>query len=145
MMKKEKAFYIDAEIRMNLQFKNKSSVIVHMAHDFKGHSQFTPEHGAKREAYFGFRDDITVNGHKHTSAYSNMLSPDESKTMHFNQVASYKIYDRYQREGGFKNKHISPCGVFVIDPNGDPITNRVTHFHDPFIAADFLKFLRKRK
>jgi hypothetical protein len=64
---------------------------------------------------------------------------------HCIQVASYKIYDRFAREKGFRDQHISPSVVTVINPNAKRETELINVFHDVEDGANFLTWLRNKK
>ena len=70
-----------------------------------------------KAALMGTRDHIYVAGHKHESAYSVLKDPIQGITMHAIKVASYKVYDRYAKERGFRDNSLSPCALTVIDPS----------------------------
>ena len=93
----------------------------------------------------GTRDHIYVAGHKHESAYSVLKDPINGIAMHALKVASYKIYDRYAQEKGFRDNALSPCAVTVINP-GLPETHpdMVKIFWEPEEGAAYLGWLRSR-
>lgn len=65
--------------------------------------------------------------------------------MHAIQIASYKIHDRYAREKGFRDQHLSPCAVTVIDPSLPPThPDLIKVFWDAAEGADYLKFKRTK-
>lgn len=138
------SMYQTSEARLNLRFPNGEEVRVNARHDFAGHSQYNPAHGSMKAAQFGLRDHILVNGHTHVSGYGVVKDPAEGIVCHCVQVASYKIYDRYARDKGFRDQHISPCAVTIIDPDA-PEASKVTLFWEPEAAADYLTFLRNRR
>ena len=69
--------------------------------------------------------------------------PQDDRVCHAIQVASYKLYDRYARDKGFKDQHVSPAVLTVIDPKAAP-AGYVTVFHDINNGVDYLTYLRKR-
>src|SRR5436309_7547738 len=105
-----------SEVRIGLKFRRGRDVTINARHDFKGHSLYNPAHGAMKSLLQGIRDDIALCGHKHTSGYGVLKDPATGKIGHAIQIASYKLIDRYAKEGGFRDQHISPCVVTVIDP-----------------------------
>jgi hypothetical protein len=93
----------------------------------------------------GVRDHVAVAGHKHESAYAVLKDPDSGITMHACKVASYKTYDRYSKERGFRDMTLSPCAVTIIDPYLSPEhPDLVKVFWDPDEGVDFLKFKRRK-
>lgn len=105
---------------------------------------WNPVHAVTKAAQLGIRDDILICGHKHTSGYGVVKSPDDGRVCHAIQVASYKVFDRYAREKGFRDQHISPCAVTIIDPD-DHGPNRITVFWDSVRAAEYLTCLRSKR
>jgi len=138
------ALYKSSECRMSLKSPNGKQVRVNARHDFAGHSQWNPAHGAMKAAQFGTHDHILVNGHKHVSGYGVIKDANSGVVSHCIQVASYKIYDRYAKERGFRDQHISPCAVTIIDPYARDQAGLVQTFWDADLAADFLTFLRRK-
>ena len=133
------AHYVPHRYRVKLKFPNGAEVVVNSRHDWPGHSQWNPTHGPLKAAELGHRDDVYVAGHKHISGYQNFKAGDGS-IIHAARVASYKIYDEYATQRGFRDHTISPCLVFVIDPTDDT-PDRIKHFWCPYRAAQYLKFL----
>lgn len=96
--------------------------------------------------FFGVRDHIAIAGHTHESAYGLLKDPDSGIVCHAIRVASYKVYDRFAREKGFRDQHLGPACVTVIDPRlpGDH-PDMIKLFWDPREGADFLTWKRGRK
>lgn len=140
------AFYQDSEVRIALRFPAQREVRVNCRHDFAGRSQYNPAHGPMKSLFFGVRDHIAIAGHTHESAYGVLKDPETSITMHAIRVSSYKVFDRYAREKGFRDQHLGPSCVTVIDPRL-PATHPglVKVFWDPFEGAEFLTWTRSRK
>jgi hypothetical protein len=65
--------------------------------------------------------------------------------MHCLQVASYKIYDRYAREKGFRDQAISPGAMIVIDPHAKNDAAFIQVFHDFDLGVEFLAYLRSKQ
>ncbi|WP_461554679.1 hypothetical protein [Sulfuriferula sp.] len=140
------ATYQDSEARLQLNFPNGKHVRINARHDFTGHSMYNPVHGATKALHFGIRDHVAVCGHKHVSGYGVLKDPDSGITMHALQIASYKVYDRYAREKGFRDQALSPCAVTVINPDLDPQSpDLIKVFWDADEGANYLKFLRRKK
>lgn len=143
ILKQQDALYQSSEVRLNLKFPNRREVRVNAHHDFPGHSMWNAAHGSSKAAQMGFRDHILINGHRHTSGYNKVKCPSTGIISHCLQVASYKIYDRYSREKGFRDQHISPCVVTIIDPYASEVS-LVQVFDEPGEAAEFLTFKRRK-
>lgn len=134
-----------SEARIALNFPNGAQVVVNARHDFAGNSQWNPAHGAMKAIQMGLRDHLTIHGHKHVSGYGIIKDAATGRVCHAVPVASYKIFDRYAKERGFRDQAISPCVLTVIDPaipetSGD----MVKVFFDPHEGADYLKFKRRQ-
>ncbi len=136
--------YAPSQVRINLQFPAGRDIRINCRHDFKGHSMYNPAHGAAKALLMGVRDHIAICGHKHTSGYNTLKDPATGIIGHAVQVASYKIHDRYQKEAGFKDQHISPCAVTILDPEAEDEADVVQHFWRPERAAFYLTCLRER-
>lgn len=138
------ALYEPSEARLGLRFPNKRQVIINARHDFAGSSQWNPTHGPMKAAQLGLRDDVLICGHKHQSGYSPLKDPDTGKILHCIQVASYKRYDRYAREKGFRDQSLSPCVLTVIDPDATNPANLIQVFWDADRGAEYLTWLRSK-
>lgn len=138
------AMYEASEARVQITFPAGAPVVVNARHDFKGSSQWNPAHGPMKAAQLGIRDDIMICGHYHKSGYSPLKDPDSGRVCHCIQVSSYKVYDRYAREKGFRDQSLSPCVMTVVDPTAQLAVNRVQVFWDPFRGTEYLKFLRDK-
>lgn len=137
--------YEASQVRLALQFPNKRICTINARHDFAGNSQWNPTHGVMKAAQLGMRDDILVCGHKHVSGYQPLKIPGEDRIAHCIQVASYKVFDRYAKERGFRDQHISPAVLTVIDPSATSAAGFVTVFHEVDEGVEYLKWKRARK
>jgi hypothetical protein len=98
-----------------------------------------------KAALMGTRDHLYVAGHKHESAYSVLKDAISGITMHTMKVASYKIYDRYAKERGFRDNCLSPCALTTINPDlpsNHPDLIKV--WWEPEEGAEYLTWLRNR-
>jgi len=135
----------DHGVRMALNFPNRSSVMVNARHDFAGNSIYNPAHGVMKATHFGTRDHLSICGHKHVSGYGVLKDPDSGRVCHALQIASYKVYDRYAKERGFRDSSLSPCAVTVIDPAlPDHHADKIKVFWEAEDGADYLKFKRRK-
>jgi hypothetical protein len=137
--------YEASQVRLRLVMPNKRTCTINARHDFAGHSQWNPAHGVMKAAQMGVRDDILVCGHKHVSGYQPLKIPGEDRIAHCLQVASYKIFDRYAKERGFRDQHVSPAVLTIIDPAATRPEGFVQVFHDVELGVEFLNFMRARK
>jgi hypothetical protein len=143
--KQQNSLYKSSEARIALRFPNGAEVRVNARHDHSGSSIWNPAHGPMKAALMGTRDHIYVAGHKHESAYSVLKDPIQCITMHAIKVASYKVYDRYAKERGFRDNSLSPCALTVIDPSlPHDHPDMVKVFWEPEVGADYLRWLRSR-
>lgn len=139
------ALYEATEARIGLKFPNGREVVINARHDFAGGSMWNPTHGPMKAAQMGVRDDVVICGHKHKSGYSPLKDPESGKVMHCLQVASYKRYDRYAREKGFRDQSLSPCVVTVIDPDATDPVNMIQVFWSSTQGAEYLTYLRSKR
>lgn len=139
------ALYKSSEARIALRFPNGREVRINARHDHAGSSIWNPAHGPMKAAMLGTRDHIYVAGHKHESAYSVLKDAINGITMHAIKVASYKVYDRYAKEKGFRDNALSPCVLTLIDPNlPSEHPDMVKVFWEPEEGAEFLKWKRRK-
>ncbi len=138
------ALYQSSECRLSVN-SGKHSIVINARHDFAGHSMWNPAHGVMKAVQMGTWDHISVCGHKHVTGYMPLKSP-SGRICHAMQVSSYKIFDRYAREKGFRDQNISPAMVAVVNPaypDNDP--RMITILHDVAEAAEFLRWKRERE
>jgi hypothetical protein len=143
--KHQNSLYKSSEARIALRFPSGLEVRVNARHDHSGSSIWNPAHGPMKAALMGTRDHLYVAGHKHESAYSVLKDAISGITMHAMKVASYKIYDRYAKERGFRDNCLSPCALTTINPalpSDHP--DLIKAFWDPEEGADYLTYLRRR-
>jgi hypothetical protein len=142
--KQQGALYQSSEARIALKFPNGAEVRVNARHDHAGSSIWNPAHGPMKAALMGTRDHIYVAGHKHESAYSVLKDAITGITMHAVKVASYKVYDRYARDKGFRDNALSPCVLTTINPLlREDHPDMVKVWWEPEEGADYLRFLRR--
>ena len=143
--KQQDALYKSSEARIALRFPNGREVRVNSRHDHAGSSIWNPAHGPMKAAIMGTRDHLYVAGHKHESAYSVLKDPINNIAMHALKVSSYKVYDRFAKERGFRDNTLSPCALAVINPNLPPEhPDLIKIWWDPEEGADYLRRLRSR-
>jgi hypothetical protein len=135
------ALYLPCEARLRLDFPSGEPLTVNARHDFPGHSMWNTAHAPNKAFTMGYRDEIMICGHKHKSGY-NILKAPEGTVGHAIQIASYKRYDRYQKDKGFKDQTLSPSCLTVIDPEAADPVDRVQLFWNPERGAAYLKWLR---
>jgi hypothetical protein len=139
------SMYKSSEARMALHFPNNTSVRINARHDFSGTSIYNPAHGPMKALTWGVRDHIATCGHKHISGYGVMKDPDSGITMHAIQIGSFKIFDRFAKEKGFRDQSLGPSVVTVIDPYLSLTSpDLVKVFWDSAEGAEYLKFKRKQ-
>lgn len=133
-------------MRLGLTFPNGRVIRVNARHDFTGKSMWNTAHGPAKAAQLGWRDHILTCGHLHISGYNVLRDPATGLISHALRVGSYKTFDRYAEEKGLPNQTFTVCPVTIIRPQFEDSDNRlITPFLEPETAADFLKFLRRKK
>ena len=142
--KQQGALYKASEARIALQFPNGASIRINARHDHSGSSIWNPAHGPMKAAMLGTRDHIYVAGHKHESAYSVLKDPINGIAMHAIKVASYKVYDRYAKDKGFRDNALSPCVLTTINPAlPEHHPDLVKVWWEPEEGAEYLRYLRR--
>ena len=141
--RQQNAIYQSSECRMLLRPNLGTAIRVNCRHDYAGHSQFNTVHGPSKALQFGCRDHIAIAGHRHISGHTILKSPDDGIVMHAVRVASYKIYDRFAMDKGFRDQNISPCVFAVVNPSlPETHPDLIKLFWDPEHGRDYLDFLR---
>jgi hypothetical protein len=139
------ALYETHGVRLALNCPNGRTVTINARHDHKGSSMWNPAHGPGKQAQIGYRDDIIPCGHLHTVGYSPIWDPQGQRVCHAFRVGSYKAYDDYAAQGGFRPANWTPCIVTVIDPEATNPANLVTVLFDLESAAEYLLWLREKR
>ena len=143
--RQQNALYKSSEARIALRFPNGAEVRVNARHDHAGSSIWNPAHGPMKAALMGTRDHLYVAGHKHESAYSLLKDPITGITMHTMKVASYKVYDRYAKERGFRDNSLSPCALTTINPDLPPNhPDLIKVWWEPEEGAEYLRWMRSK-
>jgi hypothetical protein len=146
MAKSARVSYEAHGVRLGLQFPTGRTIRINARHDFKGHSMWNTAHGPAKAAQLGWRDHILTSAHLHISGYNILRDPSSGLISHALRIGSYKMFDRYAEEKGLPNQTFTVCPVTVIRPQFADDDNRlITTFLEPDTAADFLRFLRRRK
>jgi len=104
---------------------------------------WNPAHAQMKAAQLGYRDHISVSGHKHCSGYGVIKDGGTGRVCHALQVASYKLYDHYAKEKGFRDQTLSPACMTVINPElEESHPDMIKVFWSPEEGVDFLKWKR---
>lgn len=142
--KQASALYRPSEARLQITFPEGAPFTINARHDFAGSSMYNPAHGAMKAIHMGTRDDLSTCGHKHVSGYGVLKDPATGKTCHALQIGSYKIYDRFAKDKGFRDQSLGPAAMTVISPALPPEhPDRCKIFWAPEEGAEFLKFKRR--
>lgn len=138
--------YRPSEARLELRFPSGHNFTINARHDFAGSSQWNPAHGVMKAVQLGVRDELSTCGHRHVSGYSVLKDPAAGLVCHCLQVGSYKLYDRFAKDKGFRDQSLGPAALTTIRPDLPPThPDRVKIFWNPHEGADYLKFLRGQK
>ena len=137
--------YTPSEVRMEFQFPKGEPVRLNARHDFTGHSIWNPAHGVSKALQMGARDHIAICGHKHKSGYAVLKDANTGMIMHAIQVGSYKVYDRFAMERGFRDQSLGPACVTTINPAlPDNNADKIKVWWTPEEGAEFLTWQRNR-
>ena len=137
------ALYRPSEARIQLVFPEGDPFTINARHDFAGSSQWNPAHGPMKAVHMGVRDDLSTCGHKHVSGYGVLKDPASGRACHALQIGSYKLFDRFAKDKGFRDQSLGPAAMTVINP-ALPVTHpdRCKVFWDPNEGADYVRFKR---
>jgi hypothetical protein len=142
--KTQKIVCHDWEARFVLRFKNGCEIKVNAAHDFAGHSMWSPLHGLTKAAKFGNDIDLLVAGHRHHWAVSQWEMAEQGSIPVMIRVKGFKTYDDYARRLGFHEQKEGAAILTIIDPRAPTKAGRVTAFVDIENGVEYLKFLRQK-
>jgi len=131
-----------SEVRLRICPPRGEKFIINCRHDWAGTSQWNPAHGPMKAALMGPDDHVFLCGHKHVSAYS-FIKKGSGRIAHAVKVATYKIYDRYARDHGFRDQNVAPGCVLVFQPEAERETQKVMFYVDVDEGVEALK--RKRQ
>jgi hypothetical protein len=146
MAKTARVQYEAHGMRLGLTLPSGRLIRLNARHDFAGRSQWNTAHGPAKAAQMGWRDHILVCGHTHVSGHNVLRDPSSGLISHALRIGSYKTFDRYAEERGLPNQTFFVAPVVIIRSQFADSDNRLlTVIYDPETAADFLKFLRKKK
>lgn len=143
--------YVKHDLRLRLNFPNGNKAVIHARHDFKGHSQFNATHGLVKHTLWNYRDDILVCGDRHHSGYSQVWhntggyghQSEEGILCHALRVGTYKFYDSFAEEKGFKNENYAPNMVAIINPDAEDPRDKILVTPSLEYGARYLTFLRE--
>jgi hypothetical protein len=131
--------------RLALQFPNGTEIRINARHSWPGRSQWNPAHGEAKSAMMGAKDHIILGGHTHTCGYNVVFDETTDILSHCIQVGSYKVYDDFAKQCGFRNGNFSPAVVTIIDPHAKNEIGKVQVMWDVEQAADYLTWMRKKR
>ncbi len=129
--------------KVTLESPNGGEFRLHVAHDFPGHSQWNPLHGPQKQALWGDWAHVLVAGHKHNWALAASEHPHRNTLYWLARVKGYKAMDSYSEKLGFGAQGHGHSAVAVVDPAARG-TGHVTVFAEPYEAAEFLAFKRRK-
>lgn len=129
------------EARIKLVCPNGRAVKVIIRHKWRGTSQWNVAHGVSKAAQMGVEADILIGAHTHVSGYNIIQNPDNGRLSHCLQVSSYKTFDGYAKQEGFRSQGYMPCPVTIIDPDASDL-DLVTVVRSPQKAAQILTAMR---
>ena len=130
--------------KLELTFPNGATCRISAAHDFKGRSIYSANHGLKREAIWNQDGaDVLVAGHIHYGEIGQCELPGGHAPW-LVRVRGYKDFDGYALTNGYhEGRRFRSC-VAIIDPDAEP-HNRVAIFADVATGAKVLTAMRGEK
>jgi hypothetical protein len=142
LAKQHDLVYHDWELRMELKFLgSKCPILVNIAHNHKGVSQWIRAFGSIKQATIHDRDDLYLCGHHHTSGIVRQMCGDRLVTAV--RVGGYKGWDKHAIQHGFKDQRVSPSVLAILDPQRPP-AGRVQVYEDLELGLQVLVSLRSR-
>lgn len=126
--------YGEPSYRLELRLPEGPTARLHVRHDFPGKSQFNAAHGLVRQTLFDYRDHMLACGDRHHAGYSPVWhNHPEPMLCHAMRVGTYKDFDHYAREKGFKEENWARSMVAIIDPRfaHDPVEFITVRFSVP--------------
>jgi len=134
----------DWSAQFKLRFPNGRSGRVWASHDFPGHSQWNPLHGAQKAAKFTGLADLYICGHKHN--WSLFQGEDEHRgdVYWLARARGYKHMDEYGHHLGFGSQKHGSTIVSIFDPDATG-PGFLTCFADVAAAAEYLIWLRAKR
>jgi len=136
---------VDQPHGIRLGFEHPNGVVTRMnaRHDFPGNSIFNPLHALKREMLHGYRDHITIAGHRHMGADARDMIVDLSFVMI--RVSGYKRSDDFRKQIGAHAKPLHPAALVIVNPDkADDDQARVWTAPSVEEGVDYLDFLRRK-
>jgi len=135
------AYKAPSEARIEMVWPSGKVQRIHARHDFKGHSQYNPNHGLKKAALWDGWADMYVAGHRHTWA-GTIDEYDDGRCRWLVRARGYKRADHYAMEKGF-HEQAHGCAVMTIhDPDAPHPAERIRVFLDLAHGAEYLAWLR---
>lgn len=131
--------------RLQINLPAGCAVRMHVRHNFPGNSQFNPAHGMVRQTLFDYRDHILMCGHLHTAGYIPIWHNDPRQLCHGMRLGTYKDFDKYADDGGFKEANWARSMLAIVNPDQahDPV-RYIKVFFDLEEGADVLAWMRNR-
>lgn len=144
IMRSQSAINASHGARIALNFADGEQIRINARHDFKGHSQYNPTHGSRKEQLWrGDRDHIYIQGHRHHDGASMIPQSNGDISWSF-MVSGYKVIDDYADAHGFTPSHANPSVTLVLNPKAKVKADIVKPFWDAEEGADYLTFIRNK-
>lgn len=143
---------VEHDARIFLNFPNGNVASVRARHNFSGRSQFNPVHGMVKETQLNLKDDILVCGDWHHTGYQPIWYNEGGKGFanggpilcHAIRVGTYKVYDSFAVECGFKYENWAPNIVAIVDPYATDPKDKVKIEFSTEAGADRLTWMRNK-
>lgn len=144
VMRSQSAINASHGARIALNFADGEQIRINARHDFKGHSQYNPTHGARKEQLWrGDKDHVYVQGHRHHDGASMIPQSNGDISWSF-MVSGYKVIDDYADAHGFTPSQANPSVTLVLNPKAKVKADIVKPFWDAQEGADYLTFIRNK-
>lgn len=145
-------YKVEHDARFNLHFPNKNIATVRARHNFKGRSVMNPVHSMVKETQLNVKDDILICGDWHHAGYQPIWYNEGGKgtahggpiLCHAIRVGTYKKYDDFAIECGFKEENWTANMVAIIDPYATHPRDKVKIEYSTEAGADRLTWMRSK-
>lgn len=144
LMRRHGVSYRKGAIRLALRFPGLDRTLTAaFRHKWHGNSMYSPGHGGKKAAMFGWRDHLSAGGHTHVGDYRIHSHPEDDFKQHHFQIPAFKEFDDYADVHGFMPHRLPPFVDVVIDPRRpDDDLDMIKAFWDNRAAAAYLRAIR---
>jgi hypothetical protein len=123
----------------------KTDIRVWAAHNFPGNSMWNTLHGQQRAAHTKDWAHIYVAGHTHNWGLHQEESASKDFVYWLARARGYKYIDDHAEHLGHAAQQEGAAITAIINPDSKTMSGLVTCYADMDAAADYLRFLQRKK